>query len=61
VTDYPASRQRSVSSQTYNAREDYKLDFTDAGRFLSMKMDYPDYKTMSLSGIDVDLDVLGQR
>jgi hypothetical protein len=61
VTDYPAVAPVFGLSQTYNAREDYKCDFTDAGRFLSMKMDYPDYKTMSLSGIDVDLDVLGQR
>jgi hypothetical protein len=61
VTDYPEVPPAFGLSQTYNAREDYKLDFTDAGRFLSMKMEYPDYKTMSLSGIDVDLDVLGQR
>jgi hypothetical protein len=61
ATDYPNVSPVYGVSQTYNAREDYKLDFTDAGRFLSMKMEYPDYKTMSLSGIDVDLDVLGER
>jgi hypothetical protein len=61
ATDYPNVPPVYGVPQTYNAREDYKLDFTDAGRFLSMKMEYPDYKTMSLSGIDVDLDVLGER
>jgi hypothetical protein len=61
VTDYPNVPAVYGLPQTYNALEDYKLDFTEAGRFLSMRMDYPDYKTMSLSGIDVDLDVLGQR
>jgi hypothetical protein len=61
VTDYPNVPPVFGTSQTYDALENYKLDFTAAGRFLSMKMEYPDYKTMSLSGIDVDLDVLGQR
>jgi hypothetical protein len=37
----------------------YELDFTTAGRFLSMKMDYP--VDDELSGLDVDLDILGAR
>jgi hypothetical protein len=61
VTDYPNVPAVFSAPQTYDALENYKLDFTEAGRFLSMRMDYPDYKTMSLSGIDVDLDVLGSR
>lgn len=61
VTDYPNVAPAFGLSQTYDALENYKLDFTEAGRFLSMKMEYPDYKTMSLSGIDVDLDLLGSR
>jgi hypothetical protein len=61
VTDYPNVPPVYSDPQTYDALSNYKLDFTQAGRFLSMKMTYPDFKTMSLSGIDVDLDVLGQR
>jgi hypothetical protein len=61
VTDYPNLAPVFSVPQTYDALENYKLDFTAAGRFLSMRMDYPDYKTMSLSGIDVDLDMLGER
>jgi len=61
VTDYPNVPPVFSAPQTYDALENYKLDFTAAGRFLSMRMDYPDYKTMSLSGLDVDLDILGSR
>jgi hypothetical protein len=61
VTDYPNVPPVFSAPQTYDALSNYKLDFTQAGRFLSMKIDYPDYKTMSLSGLDVDLDVLGSR
>lgn len=61
VTDYANVPPAFSAPQTYDALENYKLDFTDAGRFLSMRMDYPDYKTMSLSGIDVDLDTTGSR
>jgi len=39
VTDYPSVPFVFGVPQTYNAREDYKLDFTDAGRFLSMKLE----------------------
>lgn len=61
VTDYPNVLPTFSTAQTYDALENYKLDFTAAGRFLSMRIDYADYKTMSLSGLDVDLDVLGER
>lgn len=61
VTDYPNVPAVYSDAQTYDALENYKLDFTAAGRFLSMRIDYADYKTMSLSGLDVDLDVLGER
>jgi hypothetical protein len=61
VTDAPNVTPVFSDAQTYDALDNYKLDFTQAGRFLSMRMDYPDYKRMSLSGIDVDLDILGSR
>jgi hypothetical protein len=61
VTDYPNVPPVFSPMQTYDALENYKLDFTEAGRFLSLRMDYPDYKTMSLSGLDIDLDTTGSR
>lgn len=61
VTDYPNVAPFFSAAQTYDALENYKLDFTAAGRFLSLRMDYPDYKTMSLSGLDIDLDTTGSR
>jgi hypothetical protein len=44
--------------QTYDARNDYKLDFDTGGRYLAMRMRYTDYKTVSLSGIDLDVEIL---
>lgn len=41
--------------QDYDGITNYKLDFNIAGRFLSMKILFNDYKEMSLSGFDVDL------
>lgn len=61
VTDYPNMPAEYSDPQTYNALEDYKCDFSDGGRFLSLRMDYPDYKTMSLSGLDFDIEVTGER
>jgi hypothetical protein len=61
VTDYPSVAPVFSAAQTYDASLNYKLDYTAAGRFLSLRMDYPDYKTMSLSGLDIDLDVLSSR
>jgi hypothetical protein len=39
----------------------YKLDYRAAGRFLSLKMTMNDYRQFSVSGIDLDLDVTGER
>jgi hypothetical protein len=44
--------------QTYDPRIDYKLDFDRGGRYLAMRVRYNDYKTASLSGIDLDVEVL---
>ncbi|MBR1173885.1 hypothetical protein JQ617_07960 [Bradyrhizobium sp. KB893862 SZCCT0404] len=61
VTDYPNVAPFFDAPQTYDALENYKLDFTASGRFLSLRIDYPDYKTMSLSGFDFELDSTGSR
>ncbi len=44
--------------QTYDPRTEPKLDFDQGGRFLAMRVRYPDYKTVSLSGLDLDVEIL---
>lgn len=61
TTDFPSVPPVMTATQTYDAASNYWCDFGVAGRFLSIRMDYPDYKTMSLSGFDIDLDTLGSR
>lgn len=47
--------------QTFNGADLYKVDFMSAGRFLSMRVRFNDYREMSLSGLDLDLVVTGDR
>lgn len=61
ATDYANVAPVMSTPQSYNALDEYQLDFGEAGRFLSMRIDYDDYRTMSLSGLDVDMDILGSR
>ena len=58
VTDFPSVPPVFAAPMTYDAHENYYLDFDAAGRFLSLRIDYPDYKSMSLSGLDFELDTL---
>jgi hypothetical protein len=44
--------------QTYDPRTEYKLDYDTGGRYLAMRMRYNDYKSFSLSGLDLDAVVL---
>ena len=39
----------------------YKIDTRMAGRFLAMKIDYDSYKDFSLSGLDFDVIITGDR
>jgi len=61
VTDYPSAPPVYSEPMTYDAAENYKLDFTAAGRFLSLRIEYPDYKIMSLTGFDFELTTTGSR
>ena len=61
VTDYSSVPYVYSIPQTYDAVENYQCDFTAGGRFLSVQMTYPDFKTMSLSGLDLEVDVTGSR
>jgi hypothetical protein len=47
--------------QTYDGSELYKLDYNMAGRYLAMRIRQEDNKYVNMSGIDFDLDVLGER
>lgn len=47
--------------QTYDGAVLNKLDFRNAGRYLAMNVRHVDYRNFSLSGLDFDLEVLGER
>ena len=44
--------------QTYDTRTDHKLDFNESGRYLALRVRYDDYKTASLTGLDLDVEIL---
>jgi hypothetical protein len=48
-------------SQTYNGGSLYKLDYRSAGRYLALKMTYPDYHPFTLTAFDLDVDTYGER
>lgn len=47
--------------QTWNADDLYKLDFNIAGRYLTMQITFDDYKTLALTGFDLDLGITAER
>lgn len=61
AVDYAEDQYVWSAPQTYDAGELYKCDFTSGGRFLGIRMVYPDFRTMSLSGMDLDVEVTGER
>lgn len=58
---YPAQTPTYGTPMTYDGYDDYKLDYRDSGRFLALQISYPDYKSFSVSGIDFDVAVTGNR
>lgn len=46
--------------QTFSALTDYKLDYQSAGRYLAVKLVYPDYHQFSVTGLDMDLNVYAE-
>jgi hypothetical protein len=46
---------------SWNGADLYKCDFGDAGRYLSMRVRFNDFKTFSLSGLDLDFQIIGDR
>jgi hypothetical protein len=47
--------------QPYNGSDLYKCDFNVAGRYLSLRILFDDYKEMTLTGLDFDLKATGRR
>jgi hypothetical protein len=47
--------------QPYNGADLYKLDFMSSGRWLAMRVSFPDFREMTLSGIDLDFEIIGER
>jgi hypothetical protein len=57
----PATLPLFSAWQTYDNAGNYKLDYTDGGRYLSMQARFQDYKSMTMTGLDVDLVSTGSR
>jgi hypothetical protein len=47
--------------QAYDGKTRYKLDFNAAGRWLSIRMKWADYRTFSMTGFDLDIQTTGRR
>ena len=45
----------------YDGDIHYKLDFNQAGRYLSLQAQFNDYQFVSLSGFDFDVQIIGER
>ncbi len=58
LNDHPARVVEWTDPQTYTL-DYYKLDYNIAGRFLSMRFEQNDYAPFTLSGLDIDVSVLG--
>jgi len=46
--------------QPYNGNDLYKLDYNVAGRYLSLRIKFSDYRELSISGFDLDLKITGK-
>lgn len=47
--------------QPYDGADNYKLDYNIAGRWLSLRIKYSDYKELTISGLDLDLKRTSKR
>ena len=59
--DYFSREPVLDASQTYDGYELYKLDYRAAGRVLSLRISYNDYRPFSLSGLDFDFSLNSER
>jgi hypothetical protein len=47
--------------QNYDGVTKYKLDFNAAGRWLALRVKWNDYRTFTLTGFDLDIQITGRR
>lgn len=60
--DYPNSPPPVLGTpMSFDGSSLYKLDFMTAGRYMSMQITFNDYRNFSLSGLDVDFEITGNR
>jgi hypothetical protein len=60
--DYSGAVQNPYDTpQSFNGNGNYKLDFRASGRYLDMKITFADFVGFSLSGLDFDYNVIGNR
>ena len=57
ATEVPVYGEKTI----FNMAEDYKVDTRISGRYLSYKVTLPSPKDFSLSGFDLDLQLVGRR
>jgi hypothetical protein len=50
-----------VGYQPYNGADLNKLDFNVAGRYLSLRIQFADYKEITIAGFDLDIKVTAKR
>lgn len=60
ISDHPDIEPVFAPSQTFS-RDYYKLDYNAAGRYLTLRIEYDDFRNFTLSGMDFDITSLGQR
>lgn len=58
---YPEDNPTYGLPMSYDGLTDYKLDYRDAGRYLAMQIRYDDFKSFTLSGIDLEVVITGSR
>jgi hypothetical protein len=61
ASDYFGNPPVFDDPQTYDGNTLYKLDFNMPGRYLYLKITHQDYHYVSLTGFDLDIDVIGDR
>ncbi len=59
--DYFGAATTWDTTQTYDGRELYKLDYRSSGRHLGIRITYPGYDAFSLTGFDFELFITGER
>jgi hypothetical protein len=61
AADYFNQAPTYAPVQTYDGDALYKLDFGISGRWLSMKINFPDFKEVTLTGFDFDLQQISDE